>query len=256
MVMPEQKISRFSNRTHSLKDLSDLNLNKTLYNQEHKTSKQVYEPFLEVIADLVAKNKYRKILDFGCGTGLVGHFLRESFDADKLELTGVDISEVALERSKPFYDHLYMKDDCTLPEDQYDLVVLNSVLEHIYDSNLRILFSEIKTKLSPNGTVFIVVPNIIIFRISNFLQKVNNTDKTDIELGHVNMKTKKKWKHLIKGFGFSNIRFSYFLFLKKQGRLEYYQNKFLNNVLKAIINIYLFPPFSYLRNTHYITLKR
>ena len=37
-------------------------------------------------------------------------------------------------------------------------------------------------------------------------------------------------------------------FLKKQGRLEYYQNKFLNNALKAIINIYLFPPFSYLRN--------
>ena len=199
MVMPEQKISRFSNRTHSLKDLSDLNLNKTLYNQEHKTSKQVYEPFLEVIADLVVKGKYRKVLDFGCGTGLVGHFLNESFDADKLKLTGVDISEVALERSKPFYDHLYMKDDCTLPEDQYDLVVLNSVLEHIYDSNLKILFSEIKKKLSPNGTVFIVVPNIIIFRISTFLQRViNNTGKTDIELGHVNMKTKKNGSTLLK----------------------------------------------------------
>ena len=146
MVMPEHNFSRFSNRTHPMEDLSDLNLNKVLYNQEHKTSKQVYEPFLEVIADLVSKGKYRKILDFGCGTGLVGHFLRESFDADKIKLTGIDISEVALERSKPFYDHLYMKDDCTLPEDQYDLVVLNSVLEHIYDSNLKILFSEIKNK--------------------------------------------------------------------------------------------------------------
>ena len=145
--MTEQNSSRFSNQTYSLKDLSDLNLNKVLYNQAHKTSKRVYEPFLEVIADLVVKGKYRKILDFGCGTGLVGHFLRESFDTDKLELTGVDISEVALERSKPFYDHLYMKDDCTLPEDQYDLVVLNSVLEHIYDSNLKILFSEIKKNL-------------------------------------------------------------------------------------------------------------
>ena len=134
--------------------------------------------------------------------------------------------------------------------------LLNSVLEHIYDSNLKILFSEIKKKLSPNGTVFIVVPNIIIFRISNFFHRVSNTDKTDLELGHVNLKTKKEWKHFIKGFGFSNIRSSYFLFLKKQGRLEYYQNKFLNNALKAIINIYLFPPFSYLRNTHYITLKR
>ena len=255
--MPEQNSSRFFNQTNSLKDLDDLNLNKVLYNQKHKISKRVYEPFLEVIADLVAKGKYRKILDFGCGTGLVGHFLRESFDTDKLELTGVDISEVALERSKPFYDHLYMKDDCTLPEDQYDLVVLNSVLEHIYDSNLKILFSEIKKKLSPNGVVFIVVPNIIIFRISTFLQRViNNTGKADIDLGHVNMKTKNKWKHLIKGFGFSNMRFSYFLFLKKKGRLEYYQSKFLNNVLKTIINIYLFPPFSYLRNTHYITLKR
>ena len=254
--MTEQNSSRFSNQTYSLKDLSDLNLNKVLYNQAHKTSKRVYEPFLEVIADLVVKGKYRKILDFGCGTGLVGHFLRESFDTDKLELTGVDISEVALERSKPFYDHLYMKDDCTLPEDQYDLVVLNSVLEHIYDSNLKILFSEIKNKLSPNGTVFIVVPNILIFRISNFFHRLSNTDKTDLELGHVNLKTKNKWRHCIKGFGFSNIRFSYFLFLKKQVRLEYYQNKLLNNALKAIINICLFPPFSYLRNSHYITLKR
>ena len=147
--MPEQNSSRFFNQTNSLKDLDDLNLNKVLYNQKHKISKRVYEPFLEVIADLVAKGKYRKILDFGCGTGLVGHFLRESFDTDKLELTGVDISEVALERSKPFYDHIYMKDDCTLPEGQYDLVVLNSVLEHIYDSNLRILFSEIKKNFHP-----------------------------------------------------------------------------------------------------------
>ena len=87
----------------------------------------------------------------------------------------------------------------SLPEEQYDLIVLNSILEHIYDSNLKILFSEIKKKLSPNGTVFIVVPNIIIFHISTFLQRViNNTGKTDIELGHVNMKTKKNGSTLLK----------------------------------------------------------
>jgi len=253
MDMSEKNLSEYSNSAFSQKNLSDLELNKKIYNQEHKTSKRLYEAFLEVIACLVAKEKYRKILDFGCGTGLVGHFLRESFDPDILELTGVDISEVALERSKPFYDHLFVKNDCTLPEGQYDLVVLNSVLEHIYDSNLETLFYEIKKKLAPKGAIFIVVPNVHSPQI--FLQRLTKTHKPDRELGHVNLKTKKEWKYLLQNFGYNNFRFTYFVLLKKQDRIEYYQNKFTNNIFKIIINLFLFPPLSFLRNSHYITLK-
>ncbi|KMP12511.1 hypothetical protein UZ36_00070 [Candidatus Nitromaritima sp. SCGC AAA799-C22] len=86
--------------------LNDLDHNKKVWNHELSISTQVYEPFLEVIADLIAKENYEKVVDSGCGTGSEGKFLRQHFGPDKLELFAVDITEMALKKSEPFYNHL------------------------------------------------------------------------------------------------------------------------------------------------------
>lgn len=207
----EVKIYR-NKEGQSEEKMEDLDINKKIWNHELSISNQTYEPFLEVIANLVARENYKRIVDFGCGNGMVGRFLRESFGSENIELFAADISETALEKSRPYYDHVFLKEDCLLPNGQFDLVVLNGVIEHICDVNLQILFSDIIRKLLPNGAIFVTVPNNFSPQI--LLQRLTKTIRPDLEVGHVNLKTKSEWKEFFRGFGFRNFKFSYFLALK------------------------------------------
>ena len=47
----------------------------------------------------VNQNKRVRVLDFGCGTGLVGEELFKSFNGD-IELIGIDISDNMLEKAR------------------------------------------------------------------------------------------------------------------------------------------------------------
>ncbi|KMP12512.1 hypothetical protein UZ36_00075 [Candidatus Nitromaritima sp. SCGC AAA799-C22] len=141
-----------------------------------------------------------------------------------------------------------------MPDDKFDLIVLNGVIEHMYDSNLKTLFSDIKEKLLSGGAIFIVVANIFAPQI--IFQKLKKTSRPDLEVGHVNLKTKREWKKFVGGFDFTNFRFSYFPTLKKHHQMVCFRNKFINNVLKPSINLFLLPFFYHLRNSYYITVKR
>jgi 2-polyprenyl-3-methyl-5-hydroxy-6-metoxy-1,4-benzoquinol methylase len=49
---------------------------------------------------------------------------------------------------------------------RYDLILINHVLEHTHDP-VRVL-AKLKTHLKPNGTIYVGVPNILCFDISQF----------------------------------------------------------------------------------------
>jgi len=96
------------------------------------------------------ENTMGRVLDLGCGTGLVGSELREISDT----LTGVDMSPEMLAKStsKELYDHLHQDDIVDWLQrdtDRYDLIVSADVL--IYFGGLEDVFEGVARCLTPTG---------------------------------------------------------------------------------------------------------
>jgi 2-polyprenyl-3-methyl-5-hydroxy-6-metoxy-1,4-benzoquinol methylase len=98
----------------------------------------------------------RKILDVGCGYGKYGVLLREYVEGHP-SVDGVEAWEPYVEPHKlrGIYDNLYVEDVCGLSQeilDQYDMVVMGDVIEHIGKHQALELLSRIK------GWVVIATP--------------------------------------------------------------------------------------------------
>lgn len=112
---------------------------KDYYNQSQlwtdvaEYQKNVLEDIRHFIPDDVTS-----ILDVGCGNGFVINNL-----AGKYDCTGIDISETALA-------HVTVKkcigsaDELPFPDDSFDLVMINDVLEHLTDSALSKALAELR----------------------------------------------------------------------------------------------------------------
>lgn len=106
----------------------------------------------ERLAAIIASSGrvWDRILDVGCGTGLMGANLRPH----ARHLTGVDLSSQMIEKAKArgVYDAIY-KGDCVAflqqIEGHYDLMVATDVL--IYFGDLTDLFRAAKLRLAPGG---------------------------------------------------------------------------------------------------------
>ena len=97
------------------------------------------------------------MLDLGCGDGRIAGALA----AAGAEVTGVDPSEVALERARSAHPDLRFElpaEDGSLPftESAFDVVVCVNVLEHVADTQR--LMSEARRVLAPGGRFAAVVP--------------------------------------------------------------------------------------------------
>jgi len=108
----------------------------------------------EAIAELV---EGPRILDVGCGSGDLLMILQDRYcrPRDGFELTGTDISKVALDmaRERGFRGKL----DLQIPYEAYDTIVMAQVLEHI--PNDRDFVSALLSRLVPNGKLIVSVPN-------------------------------------------------------------------------------------------------
>lgn len=105
----------------------------------------------QMLDDLgLKKDGSRKVLDAGCGTGLCAEYLRPFAS----QVAGADISAKMLKicLDKRVYDTLTRTDlaePVTYPEGSFDLIVAADVL--VYFGDLRDVFSNIASKLSPGG---------------------------------------------------------------------------------------------------------
>ena len=128
--------------------------------EERYASKQEISKFVErVMQAWIVKNAIGpKILDSGCGDGAVTAPL-----ARKYVVTGIDVSEKNLRNARKLGLHAVRHDFCLkkLPfrDEEFDTVVSNQVIEHIYDTDFYL--EELHRVLKRGGVLLMLTPNAV-----------------------------------------------------------------------------------------------
>ncbi|MFA5388588.1 MAG: class I SAM-dependent methyltransferase [Candidatus Omnitrophota bacterium] len=138
------------------------------YNNKNIVQRALVNNFLKNIANTISKANTTRILDAGCGEGMVGKYLISK--NDKLHICGIDIDEEAIKeaRSHNVYFDLRKGDIHSLDyaSKEFELVLALEVLEHLPDMEKAIM----ETKRVAGKYCIYSVPFEPYFRICNFLR--------------------------------------------------------------------------------------
>ncbi len=101
----------------------------------------------------------KRVLDVGCGNGAMADQLRQKFD---IEVWGIEFMKAEAVLAKEKLDHVIVdtveNSIDRLPEDYFDVIYFNDVLEHLVDP--YDVLKKIRAKLSDNGMVISSIPNV------------------------------------------------------------------------------------------------
>lgn len=125
---------------------------------DQATREQYVGGNLRIDRAIAAVGPGRRLLDLGCGDGVLGQALRDRFE----EVVGADISESALEAaarrglitqrinadSPPF----------PFPDSTFDAITCLDLIEHVFEP--RVLVTEIARILAPGGVLYLATPNM------------------------------------------------------------------------------------------------
>lgn len=101
----------------------------------------------------------RRLLDVGCNTGTFGAGLKTS---RSIEIWGVEPDVTASAKATRVLDHVltcHFDQHAEIPENYFDVVTFNDVLEHFADPWTALRLA--RTKLHTDGIVIVSVPNIL-----------------------------------------------------------------------------------------------
>lgn len=101
----------------------------------------------------------KKVLDVGCGNGSLGAILKEQYG---VEVWGIELVEEPARQAQQVLDKVFIG-PCEefldeLPEDYFDVIFFNDVLEHLF--NPYKVLSKVRSKLSSDGVVVSSIPNM------------------------------------------------------------------------------------------------
>lgn len=169
---------------------------------------------IKKIIKLTGKNK--KVLDLGCGIGLIGKKLLEN----KNTVFGLDISATAVKKAgkngliaKKFN---LEKNDFPFADNYFDTILAAEIIEHIFDTDT--FLKRIKKKLKKGGALIITTPNLAsLGRRILLLAGKNPLIETNINknsAGHIRYFVKKSLfellqKHKLKIVYFSSDRINF-----------------------------------------------
>ena len=115
---------------------------------------------MQVVLDQLKKEVFESLLDVGCGDG---RFLREVTNHyPDIKSLGVDYSEQAIRLAKAMNPSLHYRATNILDErlfEQFDVVTLVEVLEHIPPAQVPDFIQAAATLVKPNGKVILTVPH-------------------------------------------------------------------------------------------------
>lgn len=135
--------------------ISHTNAKKGVFNTLYQTiRKSAIEGKIKLIRQITGKKEGIRLLDIGCGTG---EFLN-GCQSIGWKVKGVEPSEDARKQAQ-FNYKLDVAGEAYLENsnDQYDVITMWHVLEHVHDLNRRL--EQIKQILTQDGVLIIAVPN-------------------------------------------------------------------------------------------------
>jgi 2-polyprenyl-3-methyl-5-hydroxy-6-metoxy-1,4-benzoquinol methylase len=148
-----------------------------------------------------------KILEIGCGEGNFGAALKK----DGVEVWGIEYSheEATVAQSKldkVFAGDVFLHLD-KLPDNYFDVIVCNDVLEHLTDPYT--VLEKFKAKLTNKGVVVSSIPNIRFFRTFFDFVFRKNWDYTDngiMDKTHYRFFTIKSIRKMYENLGYEIVR--------------------------------------------------
>ena len=175
--------------------LEDLNTFKSAYNKEFKfyDENQWYlKQYSKYLINTVKSKSCKNILSLGIGHQVVSESIISILGS---HLKTYCIIEGAIDIIKKFKQendttnieliHSYFEDFVT--KDKYDAIDMGFVLEHV--DNPELIINRFKNFLSPNGIIFISVPNAkslhrLIGHKAGLLKDMYKLSDYDLQLGH------------------------------------------------------------------------
>lgn len=151
--------------------------------------------------------KASRILEVGCGEGNFG----EIFKKRGAEVWGIEYSSQEARVAESKLDKVFSGDVFlhlnSLPENYFDAIVCNDVLEHLTDPYT--VLEKFKSKLTPTGVVISSIPNIRFFRTFFDFVFRKNWDYTDngiMDKTHYRFFTIKSIRKMYETLGYEIIR--------------------------------------------------
>ncbi|NNC69991.1 MAG: class I SAM-dependent methyltransferase [Flavobacteriaceae bacterium] len=166
-------------------------------------SKEYYSNDRQEMLNYLPKDA-KKILDIGCSNGSFATTVKEKNSA---EVWGIEFMDQEAKKAEQTLDKVF-SGPCEdfldeLPDDYFDVVYCNDVLEHLVDPYL--VLKKIKKKLAKGGVVISSIPNIrfhsvlipLIFNKKFEYQNFGVMDKT-----HLRFFTKKSIRNMYENLGY------------------------------------------------------
>jgi len=160
---------------------------------------------LSKILEICANLKNKKVLDVGCSTGYLGQKLEKK----GAEVTGIDISKVALKKAHEVLSFTKVVDlnEGKLPfkDGTFDLIVASEVIEHLFKP--VIVLKELRRILRGKGGLIITTPNFLYWghRLRFLIGKFGYTDEGPFDIGHIHFYTYKTLSEDLKDSGFKIV---------------------------------------------------
>lgn len=95
-----------------------------------------------------------RLLDVGCGPGTNAHHFAHT------QYTGIDVNQDYIRSARRRYSGRFVVGDVTnpevLPREQFDIILLNSLMHHLPDDVVAHLLSRLVQRLAPQGRIHIL----------------------------------------------------------------------------------------------------
>ncbi len=135
---------------------------KTILDESLKVGGETGDYFFQYktlyIDRCVGKDFSGRILDYGCGIGLLSGFLVKHFPKARIDGFDVSIESVNLVPAELKEQGLFASDIDSL-QAGYDLIVVANVLHHIEPTDRAGVFAQLKKLLAPKGKIIIFEHN-------------------------------------------------------------------------------------------------
>lgn len=151
-----------------------------------------------------------KILDVGCGSGVFAHSLKQLQPAR--EIWGIEINPSVGNEAAKVLDRVLIGDISTLldqlPQNYFDAVYFNDVLEHLPDPYT--ILRRIKQNMKEDGHILVSLPNVRYIRnFFNFIVRKDwaYTDHGILDRTHLRFFTLKSAFHMFESMGYKVEKF-------------------------------------------------